>query len=235
MEEWLSYRLGDFLMFSGRTYWRLFELENAALWPLPVVAPAAGGAALVVMLWRPATGMRLLATLLAVAWASVGWSFAWQRYAPINWGVAYLAPAFGVQALLLAYAAVRGVGWNPTLRGVRGVAGLGLLGWGILLHPFAAPPFGRPLAGAEIVGIAPDPTAIATLGLALLLPWRPLRLTASVVPALWLAISALTLRLLGAAEAAVPAIALATATGAMLGAAVLGRPSRGRDPDGPSG
>ena len=59
MEEWLSYRLGDFLMFSGRTYWRLFQLQNAALWPLPVVVPAAGCAALLVLLRRPGAGLRM--------------------------------------------------------------------------------------------------------------------------------------------------------------------------------
>ena len=224
MEEWLSYRLGDFLMFSARTYWRLFQLQNAALWPLPLAAPLAGGAALLTALRRPGTGLRLLAALLALAWATVGWSFVWQRYAPINWGVVYLAPLFAVQALLLGYAAVRRVEWHPTLRDTRGMAGVALLGWGILLHPLTAPLFGRPLIGAEVVGIAPDPTAIATLGLALLLPW-PLRLAASVVPALWLALSALTLHLLDAAEAALPALALAATLGATLGA--LGRRDRG--------
>ena len=223
MEEWLSYRLGDFLMFSGRTYWRLFQLQNAALWPLPVLAPAVGGAALLAALRRPQTGLRLLAALLALAWIATGWSFVWQRYAPINWGVGYLAPLFGVQALLLGYAAVRGAGWNPTLRSARGIAGATLLVWGALLHPLTAPLFGRPLGGAEIVGIAPDPSAIATLGLALLLPAWPLRLAASAVPALWLALSALTLRLLDAAEAAVPALALAAALGAALVATALGR------------
>ncbi len=216
MEEWQSYRLGDFLMFSGRTYWRLFEIENAALWPLPVVAPATGGAALAMAIWRPAVGLRLLAALLAVAWVAVGWGFVWQRYAPINWGVLYVAPLFGVQALLLAYAAIGSVGLNPTLQGTRPAAGLALLGWGVLLHPLTAPLFGRPMAGAEIVGIAPDPTAIATLGLALLLPSRALRLSAAIVPALWLGLGALTLHLLEAPEAIVPLLALLVAAAALV-------------------
>ena len=32
MLDW-SYRLSDFLLFSPRVYWRMFELHNAALWP----------------------------------------------------------------------------------------------------------------------------------------------------------------------------------------------------------
>lgn len=211
MEEWLSYRLGDFLMFSGRTYWRLFELENAALWPLPVVAPAAIGAALVVALRRRAGGLGPLCLVLAIAWAWVGWSFVWQRYAPINWGVGYLAPLFGVQALLLGHAAAGGIGGLAALRGTRGMAGLALLGWGVLLHPFSAPLFGRKLAGAEVAGIAPDPTAIATLGLALLLPSPWLALAAAAIPALWLCLDALTLWLLDAPERVVPVLALLVA------------------------
>lgn len=220
MEEWLSYRLGDFLMFSDRTYWRLFQLANAGLWPLPLAAPALGGAALIVASRRPEAGIRFLAALLALAWAVVGWSFVWQRYAPINWGVAYAAPLFALQALMLGYLALSRMPGPFTLRVARGAAGFGLLGWGVLLHPFAAPLFGRPLAGAEVVGIAPDPTAVATIGLALLLPSRSLSLAASVIPALWLGFSALTLHLLDAAERLVPLMALAVAAA---GGLVLGR------------
>ena len=34
MEEWRSYRLSDFALFSARVYRRLFELHNEALWGL---------------------------------------------------------------------------------------------------------------------------------------------------------------------------------------------------------
>jgi hypothetical protein len=215
MEEWLSYRLGDFLMFSGRTYWRLFELQNAANALLQPVVPAAGGIALLLALRHPPTGLRLLAGILALAWTWAGWSFVWHRYAAINWGVAYAAPLFGLQALLLGYAALGRVGGPPTLPGPRGTAGVALLAWGLLLHPFTPPLFGRTLAGAEIAGLAPDPTAIATLGLALLTPTRPLRLGLVVIPALWLGFSAMTLYLLEAPEMWIPAAALLVAAGGL--------------------
>ena len=34
--EWWSYASRDFLLFSPRVYWRMFELHNEALWPLPL-------------------------------------------------------------------------------------------------------------------------------------------------------------------------------------------------------
>ena len=36
--EWWTYRLSDLLMFSARSYHRLFELYNQDIWPAQVVA-----------------------------------------------------------------------------------------------------------------------------------------------------------------------------------------------------
>ena len=47
MQEWWSYRPGDFLLFSPRTYWRLFQLANEALWPLQIPVLLIGAAILV--------------------------------------------------------------------------------------------------------------------------------------------------------------------------------------------
>ena len=51
MSEWWTYRLSDLLLFSPQTYYRLFELYNAAIWPAQVLAIALGLA--VVALGRP--------------------------------------------------------------------------------------------------------------------------------------------------------------------------------------
>ena len=42
MSEWWTYRPSDFLLFSPRTYYRLFELYNAEVWPGHVLALALG-------------------------------------------------------------------------------------------------------------------------------------------------------------------------------------------------
>ena len=55
MSEWWTYRAEDFLLFSPRVYWRMFELHNAALWPLHVLTLAAGLIILLLIAWRPAT------------------------------------------------------------------------------------------------------------------------------------------------------------------------------------
>src|SRR5215467_6334248 len=53
MSEWWTYRLSNFLLFSPRTYYRLLELYNAAIWPAQVAAFLVG-LAILVFLVRPA-------------------------------------------------------------------------------------------------------------------------------------------------------------------------------------
>ena len=53
MSEWWTYSLSDFLLFSPRTYYRLFELYNLAVWPAQIFTLALG-IAIVVLLRRGA-------------------------------------------------------------------------------------------------------------------------------------------------------------------------------------
>lgn len=197
----LSYRPADFLMFAPRLYWRLFEAHNRALWPLPLLLPAV---ALAWLLWFLRRGReaapRAQAVALGLLWLFVAWAFLWQRYAPINWAAEAFAAAFALQGLGLMLLAANG--W-PTPGGpaLRWWAGWGLLGWALLAHPLLAALDGRPWQQAEVFGLAPDPTAIATLGWLLLLGGHPLLW---VVPLGWCAVSAATLATMGSMQALVP-------------------------------
>jgi hypothetical protein len=194
MSEWWTYRPEDFLLFSPRVYWRLFELHNDALWPGQLAALALLLTLAVLAAVRPPGHGRLVAAGLALAWVVSGWTFVWSRYATINWAAEYLAPLFAAEALLLALVATFG-----GLRGARRGAAA-LVGWTLVLlaaaMPLAAPLFGRSWATAEVFALAPDPTAIATLGLALTLAGRA-ALWLLPIPLLWCAASALTLWTMG--------------------------------------
>ncbi|TJV09760.1 MAG: hypothetical protein E5Y18_23950, partial [Mesorhizobium sp.] len=107
-----------------------------------------------------------IALVLAALFAFVGWSLLWSRYAAINWAIAYVAPAFGLQALLLVIGGARG-GLAFDRRDLAERLGLLIAVAGLVVYPLLPPLFGRPWASAEVFGIAPDPTAIAALGVLL--------------------------------------------------------------------
>ncbi|RYF42414.1 MAG: hypothetical protein EOO25_06770 [Comamonadaceae bacterium] len=168
MSEWWTYRPSDFLMFSPRTYWRMVELYNREVWPAHLLAMAGGLGAIALTAMRNKAASRAAALLLAPAWVWVGWAFHWERYASINWSAQYLAAAFLLQAaLLLAVAAMpQGPATAPARSRIQHV-GLVLALAGVLAYPLAGLAAGRPWSQSEVFGIAPDPTALATLGLLL--------------------------------------------------------------------
>ena len=196
MAQWWTYRLSSFLMFSPRIYWRLVESYNRDIWPAQVFAVGAG----LVLLWlaaipRPGGG-RIVAAILALAWWWVGWAFHWQRYATINWAAAYFAVALWLQAALLIIPGVFRRGGlarvpNPRVRSI----GLTLAVCGLLLYPLAGLPAGRPWVQAEVFGVMPEPTALATLGL-LLATGQIHTKWLSIVPVLSLAVGIATLWLI---------------------------------------
>lgn len=216
MSQWWTYRPEDFLLFSERVYWRLFELQNEALWPAQILALAAGVTVLALVVRPHPWSGSVVAFVLAVAWGIAAWTFLWQRYTPINWAIIYVIPLFAAQALLLAWAGMRGK-LQPAPPGeARAIVGIALLGYALVLHPLAAIAAGRSWQGAEIFALAPDPTAIATLGvLATARGGWPVRVLFA-VPVAWCALSALTLCVMGTWQAAIPATAIVIAVAARL-------------------
>jgi hypothetical protein len=201
MPEWWTYRLSDLLLFSPRTYYRMFELYHQQIWPIQIVA-IGSVVAIPVLLRRDADwARRTIAGLLAAWWLWVGIAFHLARYATINWAARYFAALFVVQAVLLVWqGVVRGRLCMVVSRDRAGWMAVGLLAVTVILEPVASRLAGRTWPQAELVGLTPDPTAIATLALlALVTPRSPRSLL--VIPVLWCAIGAATLWALDSAEA----------------------------------
>lgn len=207
MSEWWTYSLSDLLMFSPRTFRRLFELANADLWPLQL-ATAAAGACVAWAAWRDRP--RAARWALAIVWAAVAWGFFVRHYASIHWAAPAMAGAFALQAVLLASL--------PGSRGDRR-AGLALIAFGLVLQPLIGPLLlGRPWMQVEVFGVAPDPTVTVTLGV---MAWQATSRWALLlwpIPLAWCAVGWATLWTMGDPDAWVmPAVAAAAIVAAARG------------------
>jgi hypothetical protein len=211
MSEWWTYTLSDFLLFSSRTYNRLFEIYNAAIWPAQIVAIGLGVAILVLLLRAPDARVRTraIAAILAACWLWVAIAFHANRYATINWAAVYFAWAFGFEAALWTWIALLGgrLSFDRPIENA-GRAGLGIFLFALAIFPLATPLFGRGWKAAGIFGVAPDPTVLATLGLLLVARGRA-RAWLMVIPVIWCVISGLTLLAMKSPDAWILALAVA--------------------------
>ena len=197
MPEWWTYTLEDLQAFSLDTYYRLFARHNAAVWPAAIVALGLGAA--VAMLLRRGVDRRrarLVAGILAAAWLWTAIAFHATRYATIHRAAPWFAAAFGLEALLLLGAGVLGGRFALERGGRARRLGIAIFLFALAVQPFAGMLFGREWREVEIFGIAPDPTAVGTAGVLLLVPggrrWALLAL-----PLLWCAFSGATLLAMG--------------------------------------
>lgn len=212
MSEWWTYSLSDFLMFSSRSYYRLIESYNAAIWPAHFLALVAG---IIVLgaIARPRQHLqRSAALVLAAAWGWVAWAYHLERYAEINTAAPYFAAAFALQALLLGWLAYRPGNAVPAPQPVA----LGLTGLAIFAYPvLTLARDGGSWRQAEVFGIAPDPTAVATLGI--LLAWRAPAIF-WLIPVSWCLVSGATLMELKIGHAwLLPALALTAVLARVVG------------------
>jgi hypothetical protein len=215
MPEWWTYGLSDFLLFSPRTYYRLLERHNATVWPGQILGLGLGVLLLWLLRYPSPRRSRIISATLAVLWAWVGWSFVWNRYATINWAVRYVVPAFALQAMLLAWAGtIRGRLSFRLDRTAAGAIGISLFVLSLAVYPALALLSGRPWRQAEIFGVAPDPTVLATLGL-LVLAQGGHRWPLLLVPILWCFMSGATLLAMDSPEAWLQLVAPFLALGAL--------------------
>jgi hypothetical protein len=207
MSEWWTYSLSDFLLFSPHTYYRLFELYNAAIWPAQILALALGLAILVLLRAGFAGRDRIVAAVLAAAWLWVAEAYLLERYDTINWAARYFAIGFAIEALLLVNVGLilGQLRFRPTADAASRVGVLIFL-FALLAQPLVGLLVGRPWTQLETFGIAPDPTAIGTLGLLLAARGWASRLL-MVIPLVWCLITGLTLWTMASPDALVVPVA----------------------------
>ncbi len=201
MSEWWTYSLSDFLMYTPQTFERLLATYNAWLYPAQLPMIALGVWLAWIALRGNARQLRIGLALLGACWLWIAYAFFWQRLAAIDLAAPYYAHAFAIQgALLLAAAFALGDEPPPTTMLQRIGATL-VMDIAVVVMPAALPPLTATLAGgatdwgtASVFGLAPDATAIATLGFLAALGRTRWLLT---IPLLWCAVSGALLWNLG--------------------------------------
>lgn len=220
MSEWWTYSLQDLLMFSPQTYYRLFERYNADLWPAHLLALALGASPLILFFRDGDRARPWIVAILAAGWVAVAWFYFWTRYASIHLAAAYFALAFVVESLLLlgvglshgSFILARAGRWRQR-------TGLGIFLFALGVYPILGLALGRNWTQAEVIGLAPDPTALATLGVLLLTGPRTFWVLAP-IPILWCLVSGATLWAMASPDFFIaPGLALLAALVAFSGAA----------------
>jgi len=188
MSEWWTYSLSDFLLFSPRTYYRLFELYNADVWPAQMPALMLGFISLAAL---SGVRARVIPAMLGALWLWVAWAYLLTHYDTINWAAKYFAAAFAIEAVLLLVTALLPDRF-ALHAGVFRPVGRILFAFALIVQPLIGPlVLERPWTQIEMFGVTPDPTVVATLG-ALVAAQRP-HWELIVIPLLWCAVSGATL------------------------------------------
>ncbi len=193
METWLSYSLPDLVLFSTDTFFRLFELNNTALWPLQIFMLIVAVMLLMLARRTDRKSGNILAITLALLWCLVGWQFFHKLYAPIYLPADWFALLFGLEALLFLMLGLRlsqrKLFYNRMPHSPY--PGAMLLFYAVIVHPLVGLMFERNWQALEVFGIAPDPTALGTLGILLMMPGVKPKILA-IIPFIWCLISGLT-------------------------------------------
>ena len=171
--------------FTTEQFFAVFAAYNQAIWPLQVAAYLAGLLA-VALLWRPSRGAtRAVAAVLALMWAVNGIGYHWTWFAPVNPAARLFAAAFVTEAVLLALAPRLFRDLRFSVRAdARSGLGLALVAYAMALYPALGALAGHAWPAVPVFGVAPCPTAIFTIGMLLLAPWRAARWLL-IVPVLW--------------------------------------------------
>ena len=184
MTGWSSYSLSDFLMFSPEAYFRLYEINNTTLWPLQIIVVLAALAICFLSLKKDPQSDRVISIILAMFWALIAWQFFYQLFAKINLAAPWYSIGFAIESVALLMIFFTG-------RNRFSKTGFLLFLYALLIQPLIGVLSGRDWPGMEIFGIAPDPTALGTLGLLMMRTGMAAKIL-TLIPLAWCVVSGLT-------------------------------------------
>jgi len=173
------------LPYTAEVLFNLMGRYNAAIGPGVALAVGLALAAVVLAVRPRAGGDRAITAILALGWLWSGAVFHHQYFAALNFAAPIYAALFVLQSAMLLVTGVglKTVRFRPAAD-VPGIAGISIAAVALVGDPVLGWLAGWPVAQTQVVGLAPNPTAMLTLGLLLLArPRIPLHLL--ILPVLW--------------------------------------------------
>ena len=181
LQDWFSYRLTDFIMFSQASYDRMVTSYNQVFWPWQVAVIAAALFAWWISIRH--ANIRTLLILVAASWLLTAYGFFWQRYSLIFLVAPWFAGLFLLQTMLIVLLLNSP---DTSILDTKKYASRYYLAY--LLMFFAL--FIQPFVSNEFVGFMPDSTVMFTLGVIFILQKQ--RWWLYVIPSFWVLISGAT-------------------------------------------
>jgi hypothetical protein len=165
----------------------LFARYNREIWPLQILTIALAGLAVGTALAprRAGHGDRLIALVLASLWAVSGVGFHLLYFTSVTPAAHVFGWAFVAGAATIAWAGVvrRAIVFAPP-HGWPGVFGALFVAYAVIAYPVIGAAAGHVYPAAPILGVAPCPTTILTVGL-LLWAKPPIPWVVFVLPFAW--------------------------------------------------
>lgn len=183
--------------FDRADFFAVFVQYNTALWPTQVFAYAAIFLCLFLLLRRSRMTDPGILVVLAAMWAVNGIGYHGLFFSGINPAAFLFAAFFVAEAVLFAVFA----GWGTEIdfamrRDGRTIAGLLLIIFAVLAYPLWGMAAGHRYPAMPMIGIAPCPTTIFTIGILLTGRWAVVRWLL-VIPLAWSAIGGSAAIMLG--------------------------------------
>jgi len=171
--------------FSADAFFDLFARYNEAIWPLQIIACVAGLLVLALLVRPSRLSTIIITSVLAAMWAVNGIGYHWTFFAGINPVAPVFAALFVGQAILLLAAPWLFSGLAFAVRrDAQSLAGLAMIFFAAAIYPLWGAWAGHGYPATPLLGVAPCPTTIFTVGVLLLGSWRSVRWLL-IIPAIW--------------------------------------------------
>lgn len=199
--------------FTTAQFLGVFQTYNAAIWPLQVVMFGLALIAIASIWGKWPIGARLVPAILGTMWAINSIGYHYSHFRVINPAATLFAAIFLVQASLLGFcAATRGHLQFAIKRDGRTFAGFAIIIYAVAIYPILGMLAGHGLMKGPMLGVAPCPTTIFTIGILVLARGKWVAWL-SIIPILWSLIGWLAAFQLGMSEDFGLPIAAATLLG----------------------